>query len=468
MLFHPNHIIKKDGKFTVGDTVRAISHPSLNKPIFKELWHNFTLGASELNISETDEYALKVGSTPRPQLDGFDYAINIDSSGIYLTARSEKTLIQGFFLLLDLFRAEENGEKTTVAADACSIKESARIKNRMVHFCIFPETELWELQRFIRFCAALRYTHIILEFWGMLKYDCLAELSWPFAYTKEQIKPIIAEANDLGLEIVPMFNHWGHASASRSMHGKHVVLDQNPTLQPLFTDDGWCWNISSAKTKALLREIRRELIEICGEGEYFHIGCDEADGFTYTEENMQIACDYINELDRELEKSQRRAIAWADMFIYKHQGYSPDNSYYCGADSMESESYMLSRLNKRIVLADWQYLSAKAPIETAINIKSYGFDCLLCPWDRGDEQIKAVIDTVSTSELFGFIHTTWHTLSTGMPYVGTIAIGGYEDISKTKTNEITSRYAALLRRVMPIGGDYKKAGWSQFQVSYRW
>ena len=43
--------------------------------------------------------------------------------------------------------------------------------------------------------------------WGMLNFDCMKELSWPHGFTKEQIRPLLAEAHDLGMEIIPMFNH---------------------------------------------------------------------------------------------------------------------------------------------------------------------------------------------------------------------------------------------------------------------
>ena len=86
-------------------------------------------------------------------------------------------------------------------------------------------THLFSLKRLIRIAEVSQYTHVVIEFWGMLKYDCLKELSWENAYTKEQILPIINEARELGLEPVPMFNMLGHASACRICGGKHVVLN---------------------------------------------------------------------------------------------------------------------------------------------------------------------------------------------------------------------------------------------------
>lgn len=63
----------------------------------------------------------------------------------------------------------------------------------------------------------------------------------------------------MGLEVVPMFNCWGHASGSRIRHGRHVVLDQNPRLAPLFEPDGWTWCLTNPRAQALLRSVCDEL-----------------------------------------------------------------------------------------------------------------------------------------------------------------------------------------------------------------
>ena len=221
MVFNPSDLVKKEGSFLVVGNCDSIADSCLNKPIFKEFWKNFTFQTSELTITECDEYLFAIGNAEKLSLDGNDYSINIQPDGFCVCAKSEKDLINGFVTLLDRFKPVKINGNLAIEADCCEIRESAIIKNRMVHLCVFPETELWEVQRFVRLCGALKYTHIVLEFWGMFKFACLKELSWPHAFTKEQIKPIIQEANELGLEVIPMFNHWGHASASRVKHGKH-------------------------------------------------------------------------------------------------------------------------------------------------------------------------------------------------------------------------------------------------------
>jgi hypothetical protein len=252
------------------------------------------------------------------------------------------------------------------------------------------------------------------------------------------------------------------------MHGKHVVLDQNPALQTYFSDDGWCWDIRKPKVKELLYKIRNELCDLCGSGGYFHIGCDEAYNFELTKENMDLICDYINGINEEMRLQNRRAIVWGDMFLYRHSHYNPNNKYACNAPTAESEQYMLGRLNRDMVIADWQYSSVQSPVETSEVFVQAGFDCLLCPWDRGSDQLNSVIVTIEKQKLMGVLHTTWHTLSKGMPYVTRAAIGSFEGINACESSRIYTNTAALLRKVMPIDGDYAKAGWSKVQVASLW
>ena len=468
MIFHPKYCEKKTGQFVLSEQICATAHSCLDQDVLREFWSNFTFQSSEISFCATSEYVFSVGNAEKLPLDGYSYTINVKEDGICLFAEDRGALVKGFMTLLDLMKPIDRGEETGAALACCQIKDRPSVAERMVHFCIFPETELWEIRRFIRFCGALKYTHVVLEFWGMLRYDCMRELAWESAFSKEEIRPIIREANALGLEVVPMFNHWGHASAGRVMHGKHVVLDQNPRLQSYFSEDGWCWDIRKEKVKRLLREIRKELSELCGEGKYFHIGCDEAYHFGFSDEQMAEICDFINGIGAELASENRRVMIWGDMFLYRHAHYHPKNHYTCNAPSPDAEKEMLRRLDRRIVIADWQYNAPIAPVETCEVFKKAGFDCFLCPWDVGEAQMKSAISTVKSQALDGFLHTTWHTLSSGMPFVLLAAVCGFDRECEWDLVGARTYTAALLRRVMPVGGDYRKAGWSKVQISCKW
>jgi hypothetical protein len=169
-----------------------------------------------------------------------------------------------------------------------------------------------------------------------------------------------------------------------------------------------------------------------------------------------------------MRKIGRRIIAWGDMFLYKNENYSKNNTYCCNAPSPEVERYMLDRLDKNVIIADWQYDASEAPVETSSTFVKAGFDCMLCPWDRDKAKLNAPLTTVKDQALFGFMHTTWHTLTRGTPYVLVAALSGFENVGKWGSSSMSTKAAALMRKVMPIGGSYEKAGWSKIQIHTLW
>ena len=247
------------------------------------LWNRFTLGDSTLTFTDTEDLIFRIGSTPLPVLPpDKEYAFRVDADGISITSRDFGGLMRGFMSLLMKIEHDENGSYLPY----CTEESQYTIRNRMLHICVFPENDLYFIKKLIRLAGLCQYTHIVIEFWGMLQYDCLKELAWPQAFTKEQARELIQEARELGMEPIPMFNQLGHATASRLCYGKHVVLDQNPRLQHLFTPDGWAWNMHSEAVRKLLADIRHELYDLFGEGEYMHLGCDEAYYYTRVMKNV--------------------------------------------------------------------------------------------------------------------------------------------------------------------------------------
>ncbi|MBR6509475.1 MAG: family 20 glycosylhydrolase [Clostridia bacterium] len=448
--------------------IQAKANSCLNKTVFKEFWDGFTCHSSNISVENIECYQFVIGEPEIVKINKELYYIQVDANGVAVYANDEKGLICGYMDLLQRIKVISTDEgQELFGIEYCSKAFSPLIRNRMVHFCVFPDTKLYEIQKFIRLCGALRYTHIVIEFWGMLKFDALKELAWPHAFTKDEIKPLIDEANDMGIEIIPMFNHWGHASASRVVHGKHVVLDQNLKLQPLFSDDGWTWRIETDAVRNLMRQIRNELMELCGDGEYFHLGCDESYNFDLNLETAHIVTEFLNEISDELKMDGRRAIVWGDMFIAEKPEFNKDNCYIMSCPDEAVQKEILLNLDKNIVIADWQYNVKTAPVETAIVFKEAGFDVMLCPWDivYGDDSLVPCAKTVSDYSLFGLLHTTWHTLSSGMPDVTRAA-----DLCWTSNEnipvyaEIRTKTANLIRKTSNLHGDYERSGWAPYEI----
>lgn len=469
MFFDVQNLTKLTGRYPVEGKIRAVAHASLCKPVFAEYWNNFSYGLSEIELLPTDSFTFCIGQAPVLPLDGESYRVSITESGVSLAACSEKSLICGFMTLIDRLLMERVNGESRLFLDACTYGETAFIARRMAHFCVFPETELWEIRRFVRLCAFLRYTHLVIEFWGTFRYECLDALSWEHAFSADDLREIFAEAQDLGLELVPMFNHYGHASSGRVMHGKHVVLDRSPQYAYLFDETGWAWNIGLPETIDLQKKMRQELTELCGAGSFFHIGCDEIYGFDYSERAMEEICTHINAVAQSLAESGRKTILWADMFLPRTLKNQTGNTYTAACPSENASSFMLSKLDKNVLLADWQYDACRFPVETSLYLKEKGFSVLLCPWDRGMNRTNACLETAKIHGLDGILHTTWHTLSNGMPYVAKTARGcflpaGAKDVRDENQALHFNKTAEILRKVYPCGGDYRKSGWSKKEI----
>lgn len=446
--------------FNINKLTDAQISRNCSETLMKRLWNSFCSRESELRVTAKDENIFTVGIAERAELKcGSEYALSVTENGIAVVGKDFGGFMRGFCSLLMKIERSNNGLRVP-----CVTEQGVyRIGTRMLHICIFPETDLYFAKKTVRLAGVCGYTHLVLEFWGMLKYDCLKELSWDMAYTKDEISELISECRAFGMEPIPMFNHLGHASASRELIGKHVVLDQNPNLDYLFLPDGWVWNIGSPQTVNLLRRVRSELYELFGKGEFFHIGCDEARSVS---ENSFIRREmlpkYLYALTREIEKEGRRPMVWMDMLLEEGRFER------CYATGKEDDIPLLrGSLSDKTVFVDWQYHSVKCPIPSLLSLKESGHDCIGAPWSE-KENYTACVDTVAENGLFGIMQTTWHTLSlTSLGYIVDCAKKcGAHTFTWSQNCGSYDEIAVLMRRVSFEGNTYESAGWSRKQIEF--
>jgi len=260
------------------------------------------------------------------------------------------------------------------------------------------------------------------------------------------------------MEIIPMFNHLGHATSCRGKFGKHVVLDQNPKLSYLFNYYGWEWNYKLPEVRERLRGVRKELMELCGEGSYFHLGCDEARSNMDAEYGYSVA-EYINEIQAELEKEGRRAIIWADMLLCREVFKNAPEKTEANSRK-ETADALVNTISKNVVIADWQYEITADSWVTSKYFVDLGFDVVCCPWEKINN-VKAAYRNTQNLGLMGEIHTTWHTLHVTFPsmvYSGMIMWGGEKALGSDWFG-IRMRTAELLRKFCPSDGSFEDASW---------
>ncbi len=465
MIINPCIINKENGKLYFDKKVEVSVCDKLDANYIKELFENFTFGKISFEVKPSKEFLLSVNNEFPVDFSGYEYGISV-KNGISVCAKDSVSLLHGIYSLLDMIEYDENG----LYIQKCQIVDKPKLNDRIIHVCVFPETSLDFILRTVKVCGFLKYSQIILEFWGMLKYECNRYLGWKNAFGKEDAHLIEQTAEKAGITVVPMFNCLGHAAQSRLCSGKHVMLDQSPECYEYFEPDGWVWNIENPATKELIKNIIHELCLIFPKSKYFHIGCDEAYSYTASKEKAKKLVEYINSIADELSSLNRTALMWGDMLFYRHEFSGDGNNYEFNIKEKEIAEIIRKGLNKKIIICDWQYNAENAPFLSSKRLTDEGFKVLCCPFLEF-ANVKASVKTAEMLGLDGVICTTWHLLNEKYPYILESAKECWEGVKEDGNREARNIYensytkcASLVRKLDFSCGEYEKCGWLKKQI----
>ncbi len=480
----PNSYIKTDDNFIFGEKLYMTIPENFSNKDFKalapELWKNYTAGKSSLEIIKSPNlHTTAYISSSRQAIiqnskTDFEYEIHCRKYGITISFDGDTGLIHAFCTLLQTIPAYSLS-KGNFTIPCFEIKDKPSLGFRCIHLCVFPETTLLFLKKMIRLFGLLKCTHIILEFFATLKFDCFPYLAWENGYTKEDIVPIITDGKALGIEFIPMFNHFGHAGGSRFRSGKNVVLDNAPEYAEYFLPDGWTWNVENPDVLILHQKMREELCNLFGDGKYLHIGCDEvyaADCLCnpYDKEDNEKFMDFINSTAEKVKQLGRTPIMWGDMFLDDKEFPYP----YCGNISYRccNGRENLSKLSKDMIIADWQYNIDGTHTESIdyflerINPENL----LLCPWE-GADNIKGRCDIAKEKKLNGVIGTTWNGICRDPKFAVYTACLMWENAENEtpfgRWEVFKAMSAANIRKLVPANGVYKDAGFVEEELAFK-
>ncbi len=479
---NPTECHEKEGEFRFADQVYLILDEQTKNPDFVRfcpiLWKQFTANRSTLTVclrKGMGNHAFlstsQDASLPVCDSDSFEYALEVTDSGVAIAFSQAIGLIHAFSTLLQCISPYHLSTNDFTVC-ACLIKDRPALAFRGMHLMITPETSLVFLRKMILLLGLLKCTHVTLEAWGMIASEVFPPIGWKEAYTKEQLAPILADGRALGIEFIPMFNHLGHASYSRFRVGKHVVLDQEPQYEELFTPGGWTWDIQNPCVEPLQQQLREELCDILGEGSYFHIGCDEAyatdgrhDGFG-DEENDAFLAFLSRTTDRILDMG-RTPILWGDMFLDKSEYAFP----YCAnvSNHYRRAKENLQKLHPAAIIDDWQY-NIKGDRAESVELFLQSRDpqkMILSPWDDF-ENIAGRCALAKKYGLLGILGTTWNTIYNDPKFLTYTAClmwdkdASYTDLCHWETLKVMT--AQYLRKLCPVNGDYKTAGFMEKEI----
>ncbi|MHB1156252.1 MAG: family 20 glycosylhydrolase [Phycisphaerales bacterium] len=478
---YPNDVAWGDDSLMIGREAQVHLPADLSSalgPWMAELWRKFTLEQSQLHVVADAIQPLTFALSTTPAADvslrsGDTYALRVDAQGAFAAAGDTISLRHAWLTLVQMLQPHElSADRATFAVPHAIIHDRPALAFRGLHVCVFPETTLEFLNKVVHLAGMLKYSHLVLEFWGMLRLDTMKELAWPMAYRKQQVQPLLDIARGYGMRIVPMYNVWGHAASSRIKWGRHVVLDQNPLLAPLFEPDGWTWCLSNPRSRAIIKNVVAELCEWAGPGDYFHIGCDEAYSHATCDrcrrhDRIGLWVDHLNDLAAQLENTGRRAIMWGDPLLERsawRTGYEANGTPYLPTH------LAIGRLSRRIVIADWHYDVLEGDVPSLAHFKQHGYQVLASPWHEL-KNIRTLGGAAQTQAALGMLATTWHRLPQHLTMLAAAANAGWSDQLKAMDmpqgdwSLMTGSLGAMLRRLTPSGGDFTQAGWHGFEVS---
>ena len=433
-------------------------------------WRQFTLNAVEMTVAMDSKLCageFSLGGPRPPERQPRDtYALRADPSGMAASAVDTAAMRHAWFTLLQLLEA---GDDHSFSVPQVEIHDWPAVKFRGVHLCVFHETTPLMIEKAIQLAAFFKFTHVVVEFWGMLHLDALKELAWPEAWSKAAAQRLINIAQGLGLEVIPTFNCWGHAAASRIKHGRHVVLDQNPTLAPLFEPDGWTWCLTNPRSQDLLRRVCDELSEVAGAGQYFHIGCDEAYSHATCDrcrqvDRVKLFADHVNALAAHLEKRGRRAIMWGDALLERAKWPRPFEAN--GTPALPTHE-ALQQISWRVMIADWQYDVTTGDVPTLAYFREHGFETLTCPWNSA-ANIRTLAKAAVANHS-GLLMTTWHHLSDSIPTLAWTANCAWSEnqaalgMEQNTWPRMHAATATDLRKLVPAEGQFGRAGWNSVE-----
>lgn len=227
------------------------------------------------------------------------------------------------------------------------------------------------------------------------------------ALTPEEAKDLARYAQERGVELIPEIESFGHTRYVTGAPQYAPLADRMPGGDAEFS----AVTPVSPQTLKLMSDLYREVAEIFP-SRYLHGGCDEVNwgGSELSREALktrsrdEIWAEYLNSLDHVARGLGKEFIVWGDHVLHKRPGVLP-------------------RLNKDIVVMDWQYYvtdpeplaqAAKTVIDAGLRV--IGAPAIIsCRWGprpganalRNVDAFADAYATLDSPRALGVIVTNW-------------------------------------------------------------
>lgn len=420
-----------------------------------------------------------IGETGIELLKGDEaYSIVADKSGVKIKARTIAGVRWAAYSIRQILIAKRNTVKIDgYILPTLKISDAPHLGFRGVHLCCFPETDMVQIERYIRLAALMKFNYVILEPWGMYRSAKYPWWGWNNGtMTKKKVRSLVKLGKDLGITLIPQIAAYGHATASRSLSLKHSVLDFNPECEPLFEPGGWNWCLTNPETQRILRDLILELLEDFDNPPYIHLGCDEAQPPSCPNCRKrpygEIVCEHITNLAKFTKEHGARAMIWHDMLLNRADPRWKGFTAY----GSEATATLADTLPKDVIICDWEYSKNFTPEQlkewpTIKYFSEKGFPVVGCP-KLNHEAMRPMADFIAKNNGFGYLQTTWQCMRgidlTVMMCSGSAAAWGSENPKYMPQYDSTLAIALRLVGTDMKIKDYRFTGRYDYQIPPSW
>ncbi len=335
----PRELTKHDGVFPCGAAPRAACLRGIGAEDAGRLLAAARQVIPDLARTESPSAALVLEIDPalafpaaaRPDVLDQGYALEVTPGGIRARARSARGLYYALRTLGQLPRAG-------AGIPACAIRDWPDLPFRCLHMPGFGNIPRYDaLLKLIETIAGWKYTALLIEYDDRFAFERYPVLNHPAAFSKAQLRDLIAFAAERFIEVVPCLDSLGHANFYL-MHKEFQHLAELP---------GNIWELcpSNPETLVFIKNLWTEVLEvhrgarfaaITGD-EVFREGgfCPACGDYAKTGRLSDLYTTYYGDLSRWVLAQGVRPMMWGDMILTHPEA--------------------IGRLPREVVFGDWNY-----------------------------------------------------------------------------------------------------------------
>lgn len=273
----------------------------------------------------------------------------------------------------------------------------------------------------LREAAKCGYNSVLWEVENKIRWETCPECVHPEAFTKDEFREILTEADRLGLEPIPLLQTFGHAEyvLSGSVYKSWREKSENPA----------CYCASNPEVRAFLKRFLHEYLDLFGSKvRHFHLGGDEAIAFgtcpkCRIRNKMDLYVEHLGAIAKELVEKNIRPGVWADMMLIA-------GNWNCHDEITLNESET-RKLPTSYTLWNWNYSYGYAPestprvgcanrMEFSGWLKGKGYSIVACgasqsggdtvflpAYERHRDNLAACAELARKNNLLGCCCTSW-------------------------------------------------------------